>query len=129
MNVYVAAKWEDKDRARDIMYSVCYAGHTITHDWTINSVFGVTAAAADVNGVIAADALVAVVEREFQWKGMWVEMGIAIGYGKPIYMLGNWGTDCIFTTLPSVHRVGSIKELIEALDKKSKEQPHAYTPI
>lgn len=129
MNVYVAAKWEERERAREIMYEIVHAGHHITHDWTLNSAFAATAAKADVNGVIAADAIVAIVEKDLPWKGMWVEIGIGIGYGKSIFMLGTFGANCIFTTLPTVHRIGTIAEVVEALNYHQKEFPRADTPL
>ena len=105
MKVYVAAKFEDGERAREVMALLRGAGHIVTLDWTRNATLDSATAMADMWGVVGADALVLIVEKDLNYCGALVEMGIAIGCDKPVYVLGDQlDNRCIFMHLPSVHK-------------------------
>ena len=102
MRIYVAAKWEDRPRARIIMDRLIAAGHEITYDWTRAEQFSVVQASHDKQGVMTADALVFIAEKDLSYKGAYVEFGMAIAIGLPVYILGHHIDQCIFTKLPQV---------------------------
>lgn len=106
MRIYVAAKWEEKEQARDIMRQLEEAGHTITYDWTQCLVPDLAQAQKDYKGVIMADAFVGLFERDLAYCGALVEFGIALGRGIPCYLIGH-AIDvergkCIFSQLSGV---------------------------
>lgn len=106
MDVYVASKFEEQERVRAVMKILTAAGHTITHDWTHETQFGTAAAVRDFEGVRMSDALVLVLEKDLPYRGAWTELGIALAYGIPVYVIGTYGTTVesnIFLTMPNVH--------------------------
>lgn len=104
MKLYVAGKYEDKMRVREVMDQFITAGHSITYDWTTNEQVSQDQAMADMAGVAEADAVVLVVEKALPYAGTLVEFGIALAYGKPVYLIGSGINHCIFSHLPGVHR-------------------------
>lgn len=105
MQLYVAGKFEDTERVRDVQDELVAVGHTISFDWTRDEDgFTSVQATRDMMGVMTADALVFVAEEPLAYKGAYVEFGIALARGIPIYVLGNGIDDCLFMTLPQVHR-------------------------
>jgi nucleoside 2-deoxyribosyltransferase len=104
LRIYVATKWEESARARQVMVDLVFAGHTITYDWTQAEQFSEDQAMKDKFGVMSADALVFIAEKDRAYSGALVEFGIAVARGIPIYILGPYIDQCIFTLLPQVHR-------------------------
>jgi hypothetical protein len=94
--IYVAAKFEDAKLARYVMDVLEAEGYDITHDWTDESVEGLSgtevsdvlqsAAVADIAGVQNADAVV-LVHHEKLWGACW-EAGAALGLDKPVIAIG-----------------------------------------
>ncbi len=80
------------------------AGHEIAFDWTISTQFSTAQAHHDREGVMAADALVVIAELDYPFRGTYVELGMALARGIPIYLLGEAMNACIFVLLPEVHR-------------------------
>lgn len=105
MRVYVATKYELKDRAREEMLRLSRAGHSITYDWTLPEPPTVEQAILDLRGVLDADVVVFIFEEERKYAGSLVELGIALGAGKPVYIIG-YALDghCIFLQHPNVRR-------------------------
>lgn len=103
--IYVAGKFEDIERVRAVQDVLKGAGHTITFDWTRDE-DGFTAVQAmrDMRGVLTADALVFVAYEDLGFRGSYVEFGMALMRGIPIYLIGTGADRCLFTTLPQVHR-------------------------
>jgi nucleoside 2-deoxyribosyltransferase len=101
MKVYVAGKWEEKERVREVQDLLKRHGHTITHDWTreeedLNHIeHFATFALQDKQGVMGADAYVGVFEKDLKYKGAFAEMGIAVALGIPIYILGQYADKCV----------------------------------
>lgn len=105
MRIYVAGKWEERERVRTIMALLRTVGHTITHDWTRNDErMSRESARGDLNGVVSAEAVVFLAEHDLPYKGSLVEVGIAIGRNIPVYVLGNACDSCIFWQLPLVQK-------------------------
>jgi nucleoside 2-deoxyribosyltransferase len=104
MRVYVATKWEEIPRAREVMATLIQAGHTITYDWTHGEQFNLEQAQADKQGVLTADAMVFIAEKPLAYNGALAEFGMAIARGIPIYVLGTGIDANIFINLPEVRR-------------------------
>jgi hypothetical protein len=104
MRIYVAGKWEEKERVREVQEQLCQAGHTITYDWTTATVNSREQAERDVLGVLSAEAFVGVFEKDLRYSGAIAEMGIAIANDVPIHILGNAIDSNIFMNLPNVRR-------------------------
>ncbi len=105
MRIYVASKFEEAPRVREVQAQLIAAGHTITYDWTQNEQVDATQAWNDAMGVVTADALVLVAEKDLPYCGAMVEFGMALGRGIPVYVIGNaLDTRCIFMKLQEVHR-------------------------
>jgi len=113
MKIYVAAKWEERPRAQEVMAQLVRAGHTITYNWTLNENFTQACAVLDANGVKDADVVLALVEKDLPYQGLWVEVGIAVGRGIPVMLVGDYGEKNIFTLLPLVQRVKSVDEFLQ----------------
>ena len=103
MRVYVAGKWEEKERVRQVQTLLRKAGHTITFDWTKSAGLGLEKQASrDTVGVLTADAFVGVFEKDLPYRGAYTELGMAIATGIPIYILGHAADLNIFVNLPRV---------------------------
>lgn len=112
MRIYVATKFENQLRAIEIATQLEAAGHTITYKWWTNDQMSQEQALADFKGVVTADAVVVIAEREFAYAGTYVELGIAIAQRTPVYILGHAMNRCIFLRLPGIHR--GIETLLQA---------------
>jgi hypothetical protein len=106
MKVYVASKFENKERVREIMYLLQQVGHTITYDWTRCEVNNREQAILDLRGVADCDVFVGIFEEDVTYKGALVELGAALSVGKPVYILGDAPTirTCIFFKHPHIRR-------------------------
>ena len=124
--IYVAGKWQDRKRVQEIQERLRRRGHTITIDWTcheFDAKDGVVAgfdelalfALEDEWGVRSADAVIAVMEQDYSYKGAWVEIGMALALGKPVYMLGTAGHSCIFVNHPSIQPFQTMEQIEEVL--------------
>lgn len=109
MKIYVASKFENKERVREVMKQLTDAGHEITHDWTRELPNPTEEdrkqyALDDKFAVLSADAYVGVFEKDFKYSGALVEMGLAMAVGMPVHILGNAVDSNIFLRLPNVVR-------------------------
>lgn len=103
MKFYVATKWEERARARQIMSQLIDAGHTITYDWTMQEQESGLQAQADLNGVIEADVLVFIAEQDLNYKGALIEIGAALGQGMPVVVIGDAPiTETMFFKHPNI---------------------------
>jgi hypothetical protein len=99
----VAGKYEEKERVQEVMAQLIKDGHTITYDWTRHDEgFTPRQAKKDMDGVVSAQALVMVAEKDLPYKGSLVEMGMMLACGRLVWILGNAINDCIFTKLYQV---------------------------
>lgn len=118
--VYVAGKWETRSNpgeAKDVMQALRHAGHTITHDWTISEENTAENADKDLHGVLEAQAFVGLFKEDLPYQGALVELGVALGWAKPIYILGNAPVveRCIFMKHPRVKLISSVQKLLKEL--------------
>lgn len=125
MKIYVAGKWQDRENVRLVMENVRELGHEITCDWTdhesVDKGLMEQYAISDCYGVFEADLLILVAEYPYNYRGSLVEMGIAIGQRKPVWVVGDAVDSCIFINLPTVRRFRNKEELYKAL--ASDERP------
>lgn len=89
MKIYVATKWENRENARKFMDYLENYGHEITYDWTIGQQVNEDQAIADMAGVVTADVLVFLADKELAYTGALIEVGAALGCGKRVYVLGD----------------------------------------
>lgn len=117
MLVYIAANYAaDRARAQEIGELLWRDhGHRVTEPWWDSDVSQLEAATRDRRGVMEADVVVAIMEEPREWKGLWVEIGMALRDQKQVIVLGDEGRSCVFLTLPEVRRVASVAELVEFL--------------
>lgn len=117
MKVFVAGRWSDRERIREIMSLVQALGHTITRDWTAIAVADDDMAGhreialGDLEGVRQAEIFIFVADQDFQWRGAYAELGAAIALGKPCYIIGDYADKCIYVYHPLVQKVKSIEEV------------------
>lgn len=129
MRVYVAAKFEEKDRVRQMIGVLRNMGHQITHDWTLeetqfdsskheNLPYYKKCAEGDAQGVMTAD--VFIILTSTSGKGLYVEMGMAAAKGLPIIAVGPH-FNSIFYELPNVTKVQTIEAAYVMLEEARKK--------
>lgn len=141
MKIYVAGKWKERKKVKDIMDMFESRGHIITCDWTkhiaperylVKDGHGVfdkdykwennidwaenghkTYAEEDLEGVRNCDVFVAYMPDEtICYKGAWIEMGIALGLNKKVILIGNK----IFTVFLGLSNIIVVKYKEESFD-------------
>ncbi len=125
MKIYVAGKYEDKDRVRFIHQLLIQMGHEITLDWTNHEIYPNDAiaerllefASDDIKGVKEADLYIGLMTIPYQYKGLYVEMGVALGKGIPVYIIGSAGDSCIFINHPLVKKFQDIQDCCKVISK------------
>jgi nucleoside 2-deoxyribosyltransferase len=130
LNVYLAANGREIETTRKAMQAIRDAGHRITHDWTVGienqrpadpverERVRQAAALADVAGIRAADVLV-LLDHDKGF-GMYVEMGVAIGLGKPVIVVDERYHQ-VFFSLPTVRLAETVEQAIALLSAVSSE--------
>jgi len=126
MKIFVAGKVGEEKATREAMSMISQAGHEISFDWTAiphlrpydeNSEASQRAALLESRGVLESDALVLLAHDK--GVGMYVELGMAIASGKPIYVVGPETSRTMFLYHPLVQRIGSISDLLDVLESSN----------
>lgn len=130
MKVWVAGQLGDLAAVRAVMDAVQAAGHELTHDWTAHDVevtdyvsqpeAARVIAAADLEGVMAAEAVVVVASSAEPGRGLFVELGAALaraelGLLDHVVVLGPVEHDSVFYSHPHVRRVDRVEEWLAEL--------------
>ena len=130
MKVYVSAKFDDKERVKNVYTLLRQMGHTITHEWihnkasypfSLNSEFTAQCAVQDIEGVRAADIFILLSNAEPSM-GASAELGAAIAsfltFKRPyIYVVGpHFDTNFCFYH-PTVTRKNSIEEVLQECEQ------------
>jgi len=122
MKFYVAGKWEEREQVRQLQDELRRLGHTITVDWTWHEFedggYPVQYAQEDVFGAATCDAYVGRFVNPNSYKGALVEMGVALGLGKKVFVIGHAIDTCIFVSHPLVTRCSNTKKFFEELRNK-----------
>lgn len=118
---YVAGKWEDRLKVRELQEALKQRGHLISLDWTQHEYptdASVLAqwAELDINGAVSADAIVILMEENHNYKGAWVELGATLATGGNAFIIGHAGDSCIFLHHPQVAVLDSIAAFLRLLD-------------
>ncbi|WP_399632459.1 nucleoside 2-deoxyribosyltransferase [Sporosarcina sp. SG10008] len=130
MKFYIASSLKNIDQVRYVSKRLKNKGFIHTYDWTVNE--NVTTleklkaiGQKEKNAVIEADFVVVLLPAG---KGSHIELGIAIGNDKQVYLYSpNKEVDNIETTSTFYHLTeiekcfGSIDELVDIIDLKSKK--------
>ena len=120
--VYIAAKFEDYHRVRQLRDILRERGHHVTYDWTVHVTQGEHPqdyrhnALMDLRGVATCDVLI--IYPHEQGKGEYVEMGGALILGKPVVALPYDRTKIrnVFQHHPLVFDVADETEAIEFVE-------------
>ncbi len=118
MKIYVAGKYQDRDMVCFIYRILRKKEHEITLDWANHDIYPDDAVAEklgqfaqdDVRGVLEADLFIGLMTIPYEYKGLWVEMGIALGKDIPVYIIGKAGDSCIFVNHPLGTRLRDIQD-------------------
>ena len=126
MQIYVAGKWEDRHRCRRVMDRLEAAGHTITCDWTnhnyppAGSEYMLTYySMCDIQGVRDCDLLVCIASKSLPYRGLFVELGVALAMGHRVAIIGHGIDTCIFVQHPLVKHYNRLGRLIKDLESPS----------
>lgn len=136
MKIFVSGQIEDIEYVRKVQNEFVKAGHEITHDWTTNETGAQMLssreaklenleeskkrATNDINGVVNSDVYVICTNNEKVGKGMYVEIGAALGlnakFDSPkIFLLGPLNHMTIFYLHPAVQYVDSVDDILKLL--------------
>lgn len=100
---YIASKWENRFRVAELAKQLEALGHTISHKWfDIEAAYMQDApvhARLDFRGVKECTIFVALFDLAWPYLNAYVELGIALGSDKPIYIIGEHDRSCLFTQL------------------------------
>jgi len=124
MVIYVAS--HDPKAAIDMSEALMDAGHLVISSWPWESRdlswtdgrYKILALR-DVREVSLAEALVLIADKSYCPGGKFVEAGIAIGQGKPVYVVGH--RENLLLWHPSVDLVNNQEELLQLLWQKPQD--------
>ncbi len=130
MKLFVAGKVGKEQETRKAMQIIRDSGNELTFDWTSiphlspyedNEDMSRNAAILEARGVLECDALILLADE--QGVGMYVELGMAIASGKPVFVIGGESAPTMFLYHPLVQRVKTVPEALSLLrTQKSARQ-------
>lgn len=91
MKVYVAGKWSESKKIKNIMDMLESRGHVITLDWTshIHPDKSREYAIEDIQAVRDCDVVIAYMpDQHIFYKGAWIEVGAALALNKQVVFIG-----------------------------------------
>jgi nucleoside 2-deoxyribosyltransferase len=126
--LYVAASFEQKEKALQLYDILKAKGHIITADWTTHKeiaslptfkereTLAKQYAIEDTNGITSADVFILLLS-ERKSTGTHIELGVALGSTnvKQIFLVSNDNDSQLFYRHPKVKQVKSIEELLKIL--------------
>ncbi len=120
MKFFVSGKVGTEGNVRAVMKALQDAGHEITFDWTSidhlrpydkNAAASREAALKESRGVKDADVLIILAHD--RGVGMFVELGIAIGYGIPVRVVTDVESRTMFFHHPLVKKVEILEQILK----------------
>ncbi|WP_409274601.1 nucleoside 2-deoxyribosyltransferase [Neobacillus sp. SCS-31] len=129
MRFYIAASLNNRDRVRYVSKELKVRGFIQTYDWTVNEKIATLEELREIgqketNAVMESDFVVVLLPAG---KGSHIELGIAIGNRKKIYLyssdneVDNLETTSTFYHLPEIQKCfGTLDELIDRIDSNQK---------
>lgn len=130
ISIYVAGKWADKEYIHQQIQLFESYGFTITHNWTQVEQEEISTdderagfAAADINGVVAADyAIFLITDEKYPYRGSCSELGAALATETPVIVVDPFENSGFRTNIFSKHYlVTRVRTVEEALDTFAKE--------
>ncbi|MFJ7973699.1 nucleoside 2-deoxyribosyltransferase [Psychrobacillus sp. NPDC096389] len=130
MKFYIASSLKNIDQVRYVSKRLINKGFIHTYDWTVNENLTTlkelkAIGQKEKNAVIEADFVIVLLPGG---KGSHVELGIAMGNNKKIYLyspdkeVDNIETTSTFYHLPEIEKCfGTIDELVDIIDSKSRK--------
>lgn len=131
MKFYIASSFANKDKVREAASLLREAGYVQTFDWTAN----LRASSVEELALYGALEKKAVLEADFiivllpAGKGSHIELGMALGQGKPVYLLSeteelfDFEVTSTFYYLSEVRiLVGALSQSIESILKSIEQQ-------
>jgi nucleoside 2-deoxyribosyltransferase len=121
MKIYLAGKWEERERIGEYAKRLESTGHTITWRWFDHEIPGAVpeqCAVLDKWGVEHADVCIYIFEREKAYKGTYTELGMAIAFNKRMILVGNAADRNVFAHYPLVERVKTFDEAVNCISPK-----------
>jgi len=120
MKFYVAGKWEEREAIRRLQNELRNLGHEITKDWTVDEEdapgYPVINVVEDVRGAKVADAYVGLFVNSHNYRGALVEMGVALGNRKRVYIIGHGIDGCIFAGHPLVTVFDNVNDFLKGIN-------------
>jgi len=120
--IYLAGKWEEAHIIKQYADRLRAHGHAITTPWfeshtgpEIEIPALKEQAIADVDGVRRCLYFIGIFEKYLPYSGAVTELGMAIAFGKVIYIIGHGIERNIFTHLPSVVHYDTFDKFMEEL--------------
>lgn len=133
MNGYVASKFENKEEVRRVQKLLREAGHSITHDWTVEDATGLTGevleaylrrcAEKDLAGVENCDFLFLL--NYLHCAGSYTEFGMALALRRLVVVVdGRDPTKSrnIFFHLPNVYHFTSVEAAVDFVNSYAKNR-------
>ncbi|CAH1195664.1 hypothetical protein PAECIP111891_00718 [Paenibacillus allorhizoplanae] len=129
MRFYIASSFKNIDNVRNVAQQLKSRGFIQTYDWTthtgINALQELAAIGAkEKKAVLSADLFIIMLPAG---KGSHVELGLALGAGKTIFMYSatneiyDMEKTCTFYQLPEVHKIiGTIDDLVSTIKQNSR---------
>ena len=132
VKVYVAGALTNASAVQAVQEALVAAGHQLSLDWTrgpdIDFVGGYDSdlaasariAAADLDGVMDADAVLVVAASEHEGRGMFVELGAALARARAgdlahVVVVGPIHHDSVFHYHPAVQRASTVEEWLSSV--------------
>ncbi len=116
MRIFVSGKFEDRLNIRRIQNVLRAMGFEITEDWTYHEYsdkgYPVDYAISDVRGVLKSDIYVGRFVADYNYKGAFVELGVALGKGNLCMIIGHAIDDCIFVNHPLIRQFEDDEEFL-----------------
>ncbi|MRX73074.1 group-specific protein [Bacillus lacus] len=129
MKFYIASSFKNTEKVKYVSKMLIEKGFTHTYDWTLNENITTLEELKEIgqketNAVIDAEFVVVLLPAG---KGSHVELGIAIGNSKKIYLyssdneVDNLETTSTFYQLPEITKcIGTLDELVNIIDVNEK---------
>ena len=130
MKFYIASSLKNIDQVRYVSKRLIVKGFIHTYDWTVNKNINTleelkAIGQKEKNAILEADFVVVLLPAG---KGSHIELGIAIGNGKKVYLysenreVDNIETTSTFYHLPEIEKCfGTMDELIDIIDLNSRK--------
>lgn len=114
---FCSGKFEDRINIRKLQQSLKNLGHEIVEDWTIHEYsdkgYPIEYAEDDIYGVSQCDVYVGRFIADYNYKGAFVEMGVALALRKEVCIIGHAIDSCIFVHHSLVKRFENEEQFIE----------------